>query len=224
MRKEIQLETVINQALETLRASVYVSMPAAIVDYDPVSQTASVQPMLTDPRTDLSDGSAFFEPWGVIQNVPVCWPRMGGFVISGFLQPNDQVVLETFDLDPTAWRAQGRSLSPVDPGSLRRLGGQHWRVNPTDLTAPGGKSPNKSNPTSVGLVIGLDNGQTLIEIDGNFIKVGHAATDFVALASLVAAQLTAIQTTLGSLAGAGSPHFTVPYTPGSVAATIAKAK
>lgn len=228
MRKEIQLETVINQALETLKASMYISMPASVVEYDPVAQVAACQPMINDPRTDLSDGSVFFEPWGVIQNIPVAWPRMGGYVISGFLQPKDQVVLECFDLDPAAWRAQGRSLSPLDPGSLRRLGGQHWRVNPTDLTAPGGKSPNKSNPTSAGLVIGLDNGQTLIEIDGSFIKIGHAATDFVALASLVSGELTKIKAAIAGLSCAATPGPVIssaPYTTvGSVAATIAKAK
>ena len=228
MRKEIQLETVIQQGLDTLKASMYFSLPGAIVDYDPVTQTASVQPMLNDPRTDLSDDSAFFEPWGVLQHVPVAWPRMGDYVIVGFLQPKDQIVLEAFDLDPTAWKAQGRSLSPVNPGDLRRLGGQHWRVNPCDLTSPGGKGVNKSAPTSAGLVIGLDNGQTLIEIDGSFIKIGHAATDFVALATKVADELGKIKLALAGLSCAVTPGPVIssaPYTTvGSVAATIAKAK
>ena len=228
MRKEIQLETVINQALAGLKASIYVSMPGSIVSYDPATQTASVQPMINDIRTDLSDDSAFFEPWGILQNVPVAWPRCAGYVMTGFLQPNDQVVLETFDMDPTAWRAQGRSLSPTNPGSLRRLGGQHWRVNPTDLTAPNNVGVNASAPTAPGLVIGLDGGQTLIEIDGNFIKVGHAATDFVALASMVAAELGKIKLAIAGLSCAAAPGPVIssaPYTAvGNVAATIAKAK
>ena len=196
-------------------------MPGSIVSYDPDTQTASVQPMLTDPRRDLTSGEPIFEPWGVMQGVPVMWPRMGDYVIVGFLKPNDQVVLEAWDLDPSAWQEQERSQKPVNPRSLRRLGGNHWRINPTDLTAPGGRGPNKSAPTSPGLVIGLDNGQTLIEIDGTNIKLGHAATDPVALSSKVATELAKIATTLSSLTGA---TFGTPYTPGSVAATITKAK
>lgn len=214
--------------MDTLKASMYISLPGAIVDYDPLTQTASVQPMLTDPRTDLSDGSAFFEPWGVLQNVPVAWPVMGGYTICGFLKPKDQIVLEAFDLDPSAWKAQGRSLKPVNPQDLRRLGGQHWRVNPCDLTKPGGKGVIASAPTSAGLVIGLDGGATLIEIDGSFIKVGHGATDFVALATKVADELGKIKLALAGLSCAAAPGPVIssaPYTAvGSVAATIAKAK
>lgn len=216
MRKEIQLETVINQALESLKASMYVSIPAAIVDYDPVTQTASVQPMLTDPRTDLSDGSAFFEPWGVLQNVPVMWPRMGGYVICGFLEPKDQVVIEAFDLDPSAWRAQGRSLSPVNPQSLRRLGGQHWRVNPTDLTSPGGNGVNKSAPTAPGLTIGLDGGQPLIVINGTTIQLGATGGDHVALASKIATELLAIKAALAT----ATPPIAYTPNPAGVGSTL----
>ena len=221
MDKHIELEDIVGAAIAGLKASMYVSMPGAVVSYNAAMQTANVQPMLNDPRQNLSSETVFFEPWGVLQNVPVMWPRMGGYVIAGLLKPNDQVVLEAWDLDPTAWRTQTKSLLPANPGDLRRLGGNHWRVNPSDLTAGSPTTgPNKSAPTVPSLVIGLDGGLPLITITGTTIQIGAGATSPVALAPLVAAQLAAIATTLGSLTGA---TFGTPYVPGSTAATVTKA-
>jgi protein gp138 len=223
--RHIELSSIIQGAMSTLKASMYISMPAAIVDYNPATQTADVQPMLNDPRENLSAEEVYFEPWGIIQNVPVAWPRMGGYVIAGFLKPMDQVVLEAFDLDPTAWRAQGRSLQPVNPGDLRRLGGQHWRVNPTDLTGSQTAGVNKSAPTVPSLVIGLDGGLPLITITGTTIQLGEGATSYVALATLVAAELSKIAMAFSTFVpGTGGASFPHPYTtPGNVAATITKA-
>ena len=124
MERQVQLEQIVSTAISGLKASIYISMPGSIVSYDPDTQTASVQPMLTDPRRDLTSGEPIFEPWGVMQGVPVMWPRMGDYVIVGFLKPNDQVVLEAWDLDPSAWQEQERSQKPVNPRSLRRLVGR----------------------------------------------------------------------------------------------------
>ena len=111
-------------------------------------------------------------------------------MIAGFLEQNDQVVLEAFDLDPTPWRAQGRSTKPVNPVDVRRLGGNYWSADPTDLTGP------SSDPDVLGgasLVLGVAGGATLV-FNGTTITLGK-------LASLVS-----IGATPASLA-AGLPTF-----------------
>ena len=116
MERQVQLEQIVAASIAGLKASIYISLPGAILDYDPFTQTATVQVMLTDPRKDLTSGEAIFEPWGPMQSVPVSWPRMGDYVIVGFLKPGDQVVLEAWDQDPSAWRNQDKSTKPADPG------------------------------------------------------------------------------------------------------------
>src|SRR5579872_4438298 len=100
MRRQVTTEELVDAGTSALRASIYIRMPASVVSYDPVTRTASVQPMTNDVRFDVDTGAVVFEPWSVITNVPVAWPRFGGFVIAGFLQQYDQVILEAFDLDP----------------------------------------------------------------------------------------------------------------------------
>lgn len=224
MERQITLEQIASASIAGLKASMYIAMPGAISSYDPVAQTATVIPMINDPRRNLTTGEPIFEPWGEIQDVPVCWPRMGGYTIVGFLEPNDQVVLEAWDLDPTAWRQQGRSQLPVNPGDLRRLGGNHWRCIPADLTLSSpGHGPNVSAPTQPGLVIGLDGGQPLIKINGTTIQLGATGGDFVALASKVNALITALETWIKTgvaPSGGGTVTYASPAPVPNVGSTL----
>ena len=119
MERQLTLAEVAQGAVDTLRASLYVSMPGAVIAYYPTTQTADVQPMVNDPRLDLDSGKILFEPWLPILQVPVMWPRFGGMTVCGFLEPNDQVILEAFDLDPGPWRRGGKSVKPVDTVASR---------------------------------------------------------------------------------------------------------
>ncbi len=139
MRRQVSLEQGVQAFVDAAKASTYYQLPGSVLSYDPVTQTATVQPMLNDPRVDVETGAIVFEPWKPIPNVPIEWPRFGGspgFVVAGFLSENDQVVLRAFDLDITPWRAQGRSQNPVNPFDVRRQGGNYWSAVPTDLTGP----------------------------------------------------------------------------------------
>ena len=189
MERQLTLAEVAQGAVDTLRASLYVSMPGAVIAYYPTTQTADVQPMVNDPRLDLDSGKILFEPWLPILQVPVMWPRFGGMTVCGFLEPNDQVILEAFDLDPGPWRRGGKSVKPVDPDDVRRLGGNYWRANPTDLTGP-----IASAPVAPGVVVGLDGGLAQLVITATGIQLGKTGGDHVALASKVDACMLAIKT------------------------------
>lgn len=201
MQRQVTTEEIVNAGLDSLRNALYVSMPGSVIAYHADTQTADVQPMVNDVRFDLDTGAVVFEPWSVIQAVPVCWPRFGGFVVVGALAQYDQVVLEAFDLDPGPWRAQGRSGKPANPADVRRLGGNYWRCVPTDLTGP-----IQSAPSSPGMVIGPDGKVAQIVFDGSTISLGAGSTDHVALASKVDACMTAIATHVhtGVTTGPGS--------------------
>lgn len=173
MQRQITVEQLVQAGIDSFKASIYIRMPGSVLDYDPDKQTATVQPMVNDARFDLDTGAVVFEPWKPIQNVPVCWPRFGnGFVIAGFLEQNDQVVLEAFDLDPGPWRAQGRSTQPVNPNDVRRLGGNYWSALPVDLTGP---ITDSDVTGGAALVLGFGGGATIV-VDHSTITIGKSAS------------------------------------------------
>lgn len=231
MQRQVTTEEIVNAGTEALRHSLYISMPGSVVKYYPQTQEADIQPMVNDPRVNVDTGEIVFEPWSIIHAVPVCLPRMAGIVIAGFLNPQDQVILEAFDLDPGPWRAQGRSSRPVNPADVRRLGGNYWRCTPTDLTGPIADAP-----TSSGLVIGVDGNLAQIVIQSGSISLGKGSTDHVALANLTATQLVNIVSAFNlhthpvpgvQLGGPGTvssaPSTTMPA-PGTVASSLIKAQ
>jgi hypothetical protein len=71
------------------------------------------------------------------------------------------------------------------------------------------------------VVLGKDGAEGQIQIKGTEIKLGKTAVSFVALATLVDAELEKVRLTLNSKVDAGAP---VPYARVSVAATVTKAK
>lgn len=203
MQRQVTTEELVNAGTEALRHSLYVSMPGSVVTYYPSTQEADIQPMVNDPRVNVDTGEIVFEPWSIIRNVPVCWPRMAGIVIAGFLNPQDQVILEAFDLDPGPWRAQGRSSQPVNPADVRRLGGNYWRCTSTDLTGP-----IQSAPTAPGVVIGIDGQAQQIVLASSGLTIGKAGAQ-VALSgggAAVGRVGDAITITIAQFAAAGASN------------------
>lgn len=221
MEKQIPLGEIAREAARTERNSIYVRMPGSVVAYypnDTPTPTADVQPMVSDPRVDLDTGAIVYEPWSVIQRVPVAWPRMGGFLIMGFLSAQDPVILEAFDLDPTAWRAQGRSSAQVNPGDARRLGGNYWLCRPEDLCGP----ITDQAAAAAALIIGKDGDPAQIRISAGKIQLGNAGGDSVALASKCATEFSNIQTAITNLSTTGHGSYT-PAT-GGVGSSLIKAQ
>lgn len=179
--------------------------------------------MINDVRFDPTSGARVSEPWDVIPDVPIAWPRFGGFVIAGPLNVGDRVTLQAFDLDPSAWRATGQRSDPPD---ARRHGGAYWQATPCDITTV---SPMVDAAAAAGeLVIGLDGKQEQIRISSSAIQLGASGGDFVALASLVNNAIKAWAVWAAS--GTGSGY--VPPTPATqpnggtlnVGSTIIKAQ
>jgi hypothetical protein len=129
------------------------------------------------------------------------------------------------------WRTTGQHSQPSD--ARRHSVGWPWCVPglypDTKPLAAGDQTARDA-----GLVIGKDGSNEQIRFAAGEIKAGANATDFVALATLVANELTAIKnwannhTHSGVTAGAGTSGAPSPATqlsnPGSVAATLFKAK
>jgi hypothetical protein len=229
MQRQITTEEIVGQGLDQLKASVYLRMPGSVITYYPATQTADVQPMVNDPRTNLDTDAVAFETWPVLQGVRVAWPRFGNFTLCGPLNQYDAVVLEAFDLDPTTVWTQGRSGNPVNPADVRRLSGNYWSARPTDMSGP----IKSAQAAAAAFLLGLDNDTAQILISSGLIQLGASASNFVALANLVATELGKVKSALAGLevtvpSGGGTNiavTSTSPYsTVGNVAATVVKAQ
>lgn len=201
MERHVTGSDVVTAGVEALRHDMYHQYPGAVIAYYPATETADVQVMTNDVRTDVDSGARISEPWD-LKGVPVAWLRFAGFIIKGTLAVHDPVILQAFDLDPTSAFNAGRTLKPVDPADVRRHGGGYWFVLPYNLLV--GHAQGAVTGT---LTIGAEGAAPCIVISGSTIQLGASGGDFVALASLVKTELGKIATAITALAGA-------TYTPG----------
>ncbi len=219
MRKHITPSMIVQQGIDSHRATLYHVMPGQVVTFHPgapgVPPSADIQPAVHDVRFDLDTGERFSEPWPAILKAPILYPSFGPFVVFAPLSAGDSVLLLGFDLDPTAFLQTGKLSDPAD---TRRHAGSYWCAIPARMTVPQALKDGASSD----LVVGVDGqaGQIRFPPDGSAVELGHPAGDFVALASKVSTELGKIKTTLDSLTGGG--HFGTPYVPGPVASAVVK--
>lgn len=170
MERLIRQEQAISAFVEGLRNSVYHCWPGSVATYDTTDQIASVTVMVNDPRRDPETGQSYGEPWPVLPGVPVAWMRAGGYTVSGILNPGDPVILIAFDVDPSAWIAQGPSQQPVNPNDVRRHGGGYWWALPVNFFGP----ITDAAGAAAGLLIGKDGDTAQVRFSPGQVIVGNA--------------------------------------------------
>lgn len=199
----------IDHALNDLQ----VALPGRVESYDATTQTANIQPLVRHARR-LPDGTTEHEDYPVIPSVPVLWPRAGGWFLAMHLAAGDTVQLLVNSAAIGHWRAS-TSGEVTDPGDLRRHHLAHAVAIP-GLATRGAKlrhAPAEAN----GMVFGEDaDGGTRVTIDGSgtiiitraeteLMRVatngevtlgGTVGAQFVALANLVDARLSALKAIL----------------------------
>jgi hypothetical protein len=224
---DVSLEDALERLLDAREEELHTALPGRIESYDAAAQVADVTPLIRRavPR---ADGGTLAEPMPTIRAVPVVWPRAGDWFLHMPLAPGDTVLLVCCERDLARWRQTGELSDPVDrrahhlahavaiPGVYPRT--EPLNDTPIDKLVIGKQFSGIGEPAIPVLTVRI----------GPFdIKLGtESASDFVALASLVAAELAKIQTTLGTGSapvGGGTVTFGTPYVPASVAATKVKA-
>jgi hypothetical protein len=218
------LAEVLRRALDARLLDVHVSLPARVVSYSASSQTATVRPMIPRVLRD-SVGERVVEGLPLIPNVPICFPRGGGFFCSFPLAVGDTVMLVFAERSLDRWRSTGEVVDPADTRTHSLAGA--WAY-------PGGfpTGDELDDADASSMVIGKDGGPQVV-VDGSYVHVGgDTSSQFVALANLVAAELVELKTAIDlavPLAGDGGAQFksqlmtALESWPSSVAATKAKA-
>jgi hypothetical protein len=189
MRRSITLSDIATASSDSLRESMYHCWPGSVVAFHASSETVDVQPMVNDVRYDLLTDARVSEPWPVIYGVKLAWPKFGGFELVGPMSPGDGVILQAFDLDPTAYFQTGNRS---DPAHVARHAGTYWAAHPANLTNAG-VSPDAAAAAGAA-IIGAAGKAAQIRFNGTTIQLGAAGGDFVALASKVDANTAQIKT------------------------------
>ncbi|HYQ47150.1 MAG TPA: Gp138 family membrane-puncturing spike protein [Polyangiaceae bacterium] len=192
MPLEPTLAEVLDDHRQAILGELHTCMPGRVKSYDAAKQVADVVPCLRGTIPD-AEGETIHEDLPVIPNVPVAWPRGGGYYLHLPLAAGDHVWLVFNEASIAQWRATGEVS---DPGDLRRGSLSYPFALP-------GAAPDKAKlsdaPASGEAVFGVPG--------GGVFRVGGPAATLVALAQKVdqaLAQLkSAITTAAGTESGAG---------------------
>lgn len=96
------LAQLLKHAIESRLLDVHTAMIAKVESYDAAKQTVNVAPMLKRTIENLQ-GEWVAEQLPVLCDVPVLFPRAGGFFLSFPIQPGDFVQLIFNETDIEAW-------------------------------------------------------------------------------------------------------------------------
>ena len=243
-------EDLIRAHIEHALHQVHTAMPCRVQSYDPALQVVDLVPLVRCAVHD-PDGGITHEDYPVLPCVPVVFPRTSDHFIAFAIQPGDMGVALFCEDAIGHWRVGGGDVT--DPGFLGRhhLGAGVFIPGLFDRSKKLANAPAYVADTGAPrLVIGSDdtagtrvtfnNGGSLkitqgstvvfqLDADGTTHIGGAAASQFVALANLVDARLSALKniltgwTVVPGDGGAALKTAMAAWSVASVAATKAKA-
>jgi hypothetical protein len=227
------LETVLSIALQHLKTTLRVALPGRVESYDPESQKADIQPLIKDSFLD-TDGNSVTESLPVVPDVPIVFPRAGGFYLTVPVAVGDHVLLVANDrsIDKFA-TGDGEETDPID---LRAH-------DLSDVVAfPGFYPFTKSiaDADAENMQLGKEGGATItfkengdisiVQGSGGSVNLGADAasqavarvTDLTVADANMSAWLTVTQAALVAIAGLLNAPGPVIGAPGSVIPPVAK--
>lgn len=170
------LAEVIREAISSRLLDVHTALPGRVRTYDRAKQVADIEVMILHPAP-MADGDIELETYPVIPNVPVGWMRGGGYSLQFPLNKGDSVWLIFSEACMAHWRVSGQVS---EPGDLRR----HDLSYPIAIPCC---APDADALTAIGADEAVIDGPTLV-------RLGGSSSQFLAVASLVLAELAAMKT------------------------------
>lgn len=179
MPREPSIAEVIRDALAAFGNQLMVATVAKVITYNPADNTLVCLPVIRH-ASNLA-GEVDHEDSVPIPDVPVLWPRSGGYAATFPILPNDHVLLVFTHENTMMWRETG-AIS--NPGDLRRHNlSNAWAIpGPSPMTQPLSPDVTHLAARAAGMVMGKDGGNPSIQVNELGILLGHLATMPVALA------------------------------------------
>lgn len=198
-----ELSEVIKDAVAAILTEAHTVKIGRVQSYDPLTNTLDAVPVVKR-AFNIGLDEVDYEELPIIPNVPVIWPRGGGFAVTFPIEEDDHVVLAFTDDDISKWRDSG---SIEEPAELVRMGLGSAIAIPgigagdLDVVAT---DPIEVAARLAGLVIGKVGTDALIVWDGEDVVVGKAVpvltrTSAVAMADATDARLLALEAAVTAL-------------------------
>lgn len=150
-------EEALRAAMDARAANLWTATPGIVESYDPAAQTVSVQVAL-QMRVRGPDGTEAMQSVSVLPDVPVCFPRAGGFAVTFPVKPGDECLVVFGMRCIDSWWQMGGVQPPLDAR-------MH---DPSDGFAIFGPTsqPRRLNPPPSGsnLCLRTDSGSASIEL------------------------------------------------------------
>lgn len=108
------LTRVLDAAIAQGLAGVRVAVPAEVIDFDSATQTATVQPLLSDLIFEGGGTVGTVVQLDPINAVPVQFPGAGGFAETWPVAPGDPCLLVFADRSLDVWYERGGIVDPID--------------------------------------------------------------------------------------------------------------
>lgn len=157
------LELIINYKLSDL----FVALPGKVVSYDSSTQKANIKPLLQKNFLTISgDTKSINIP--TLYNVPIIFPRGGGYFVSFPLKENDKVLIIFNDrsIDQYVSKTQNEPVDPVHMESHRLNGA---------IAIPGfykdSEPLSTKDASATDMIIGKQNGKSRIVINDDEMRM-----------------------------------------------------
>lgn len=194
----------LRQIMDARLADVHTSMPGQVKAFDASAQTITAQPLLKHVFQD-ADGNELEESYPEIRNVPILYPRAGGFVVAWPLAVGDPVLILFSEWALGLYRETGKETHPADLSRHGFAGAMALPVGPA-------KASDTIGETIDGLVIGYDGGGVIRIANDGTIRVGSSGGTVqpVALGDDVETQLNVLASDINALKTAIGAWVPVP--------------
>jgi hypothetical protein len=183
------LAQLLKQAIENRLLDVHTALIAKVESYDAKKQRANVSPVLKRQIKNM-EGKWVAEQLPILCDVPVLFPRSGGFFLHFPIRPGDFVQLIFNEVNVDEWLENTKPMIACNQ-----------RFSLQGAIAIPGIYPSVKALTDAhedNLVLGKERGLQ-IHIDGKKIRLGSAdASQALAIASKVKAELEKIRTAFNS--------------------------
>ncbi len=189
---------IVRAGLNADRDELHTAMPAEVVVYDPLTETAFVRPVLKHALY-TREGERVFEDYPEIPFVPLVFPSGGGMTIRLPVEAGDTVLLVFSESSMAEWRSSGQASAQED-ARRHSLG---WPV-----AIPGLFPDTKIRPpldaaecAAGGMVIGDENGTAKVYFGGTMpgIRFGQVAVSPIALGIPTDAAVSTVMTALAAI-------------------------
>lgn len=150
-------------AMENMLANLRVAMPGIVQSFDPATQTATVQPAINE-NVKIGDGERQAMSLPVLSDIPVQFPRGGGYSLTLPIRPGDECLLVFSDSCIDGWWQSGGIQNQME----RRRHDLSDATAIMGITSTPRAVPGYSSDT---LQVRSDDGSTFIELDGKNISI-----------------------------------------------------